>query len=265
MKLGLIGHDIAKSRSPQLYRFLSAHLNVHLEYELIDNGRISTPENFKVAVIDFFRNGGQGLSVTAPYKQFAYDITNYHSYHAGISRSVNLITMDEKGGLVGTNTDVSGFSASMENFGFETPKTILILGNGGVVPSLLMDLSRYNCLVHICARDKEKTRNITKHYTDSFTALTIDQVTGNYDLVIDTTDGCYGDNFKFTFNHGYSLSVKDNAFRNYCLRMNIPFRNGLDMLIHQGLSTFHCVSGTRIDINDIPWIFQAMRRGAENV
>ena len=64
--------------------------------------------------------------------------------------------------LVGHNTDIFGFDKAIKNLNFNMKgKKILILGAGGVVPSIIFALNKMNVSkIFISNRTKEKAENL---------------------------------------------------------------------------------------------------------
>ena len=81
-----------------------------------------------------------------PYKKSVIPFLNKIINDANETHSVNTIMLDDNGSLIGDNTDVFGFQAaylkSIPNQ--EKNKKALILGAGGVSPSIILALSKSN-------------------------------------------------------------------------------------------------------------------------
>jgi len=77
------------------------------------------------------------------------------------TQSVNTITFDD-GNLVGHNTDISGFEKAIKNLNFNMKgKKVLILGAGGVVPSIIFALKKMDVSeIIISNRTRQKAENL---------------------------------------------------------------------------------------------------------
>ena len=85
-----------------------------------------------------------GCNVTVPFKKAVIPYLDKLSPEAEQTQSVNTITFDN-GNLVGHNTDIVGFDKAIKNLNFNMKgKKILILGAGGVVPSIIFALKKMN-------------------------------------------------------------------------------------------------------------------------
>ena len=83
------------------------------------------------------------------------------SFEAEKTQSVNTIVF-ENNNLVGHNTDVIGITRAITDLNFNTKGSkILILGAGGVVPSIILALNKMGASqITISNRTKEKAENL---------------------------------------------------------------------------------------------------------
>ena len=83
------------------------------------------------------------------------------------TQSVNTISLN-KGNLVGDNTDIDGFELSIRKLKYDvSEKTVLILGAGGVVPSIIFSLLRMKVSkIFLSNRTKEKANNIKEFFKE---------------------------------------------------------------------------------------------------
>ena len=83
-----------------------------------------------------------GLNITVPFKKLIIPHLDILSGNAIKTQSVNTISLN-KGNLVGDNTDIDGFELSIKKLKYDViDKTVLILGAGGVVPSIIYALKK---------------------------------------------------------------------------------------------------------------------------
>lgn len=128
MHLGLIGQNIAYSLSPTIHLFSAKELGISCSYKIFDLKSSQLPKFIE----SFYNLGGIGLNVTKPYKQAVAKLT-----HSKLD-SVN--TLHRQGHKwVGCSTDGPGFIRGLNQTGFAISsfEHVIILGAGGVVPSLL--------------------------------------------------------------------------------------------------------------------------------
>ena len=89
------------------------------------------------------------------------------SNEAKSTQSVNTIYYDNKK-VIGHNTDIEGFKRSIENINFSiNNKKVLILGAGGVVPSIIFALNNLNVSkITVANRTKNKAEDLKKLFNN---------------------------------------------------------------------------------------------------
>lgn len=138
-RLGLLGRDISYSRSPALFDeiFRREGLEGGSSYTLIDT---DDPERFVNEVRE--RGHYDGFNVTTPYKVAIIPYLDRLDPLAEATGAVNCVTLSD-GRLIGYNTDVEGFAASLREEigkGFAMPTSALILGTGGAADAVSVAL-----------------------------------------------------------------------------------------------------------------------------
>ena len=137
-KFFVIGNPIDHSLSPKLHNYWIKKYKIDAVYEkkLLNNNEI---ENL---ISNIREEKIHGLNITVPFKKMVIPFLDELSEEAEISQSVNTIyKKDNK--IIGENTDIEGFKLSLEESGLETKnKKTLILGAGGVVPSIIIALKK---------------------------------------------------------------------------------------------------------------------------
>ncbi len=130
VRLGLIGDNIAASRSPELHRIAGRLCGLEVSYELL------IPREMGMDFETLFRScaGGsfRGVNVTYPYKEAAAGLVDIRDPLVRRVGAVNTVVF-ENAGPAGHNTDYSGFIAAWRaRFGDTKPGTVAIIGAGGV-------------------------------------------------------------------------------------------------------------------------------------
>lgn len=132
---GLIGKNIAYSRSPQLHSELFAEAGRHdCRYSLIDLPDTAALLRFMTAKAEHFIY--TGLNVTIPYKVEIIPFLSELDEKARDIGSVNTVAFQVKNGALyskGYNTDYTGFVQSLAHYQIDVSgKHAVILGTGGV-------------------------------------------------------------------------------------------------------------------------------------
>ena len=122
-KYCLIGHPLGHSLSPQIHTRLFELSGKPAEYSLNDISPEELPK--KYAFLDEFT----GINVTIPHKVAIIDYCAKLSEGAKRYSSVNCVKGGEK---LGCNTDVIGFTKSIEMLGASLNSKVTVIGCGGV-------------------------------------------------------------------------------------------------------------------------------------
>lgn len=237
-KLAVIGKPIAHSLSPFLFK-LFANINNHkITYATI---LANNEQDFIAKVQEFFADGGYALNVTSPFKHTAFKLAKYPTKHAAKSLSSNLLHLDELGNIVADTTDGRGFVRDItHNLTTElTNKSVLILGSGYVVDSILAELKQNKVArIDILARNKAKV----DYLMDKF-KIAMHNPKACYDLIINASPNIHDNpllNYKFNlsfsalaYDLSYHLRCEDMIFLNKLKHQNIRVAKGLGMLIEQ--------------------------------
>ena len=153
----VIGNPIDHSLSPKLQNQWLKENNIDATY-----GKIKLEDHeIKNFIQGIKEQKIAGCNVTVPFKKTVIPFLDKLSPEAEHTQSVNTITFDN-GNLVGHNTDIAGFSAAIKKLNFSIEgKKILILGAGGVVPSIIFALKNMNVQeITISNRTREKAENL---------------------------------------------------------------------------------------------------------
>merc|ERR1712127_683415 len=108
-----------------------------------------------------------GINITVPFKKTVIPFLDDLSEEAKISQSVNTIyKKDDK--IIGDNTDIEGFKMGLEETRQETKnKKVLILGAGGVVPSIIIALKKMQIKkIYLSNRTELKAIELKKDFPE---------------------------------------------------------------------------------------------------
>ncbi len=139
-KYGLIGFPLGHSFSMSFFNEKFKSENIDAEYL-----------NFEIPTIDAFPEvvstnlNLRGLNVTIPYKEKVISYLDYISPEARAIGAVNVIKVEHKGKkniLKGYNSDVIGFTQSIEPLLERFHKKALILGTGGAAKAIAYGLKK---------------------------------------------------------------------------------------------------------------------------
>ncbi len=241
MKLFTIfGDPVKHSRSPLMHNFVFKTLHIDACYtrtHLIDGSTLRDV---------FFEKGLSGANVTVPHKEAAYAACDEVRGIARAIGAVNTLVLEE-GKLIGYNTDADGFYAAIQSFG--QLSTALILGAGGTARALSIVLRHHEITPMILNRSSSRL-----HYFEEngFATATWDTfVPMDYDIIINTTSAGLSDD-AFPLPLPLLSSVlskakgavdviygKKTPFLEEVSRHVLPYKDGSDMLLEQGVLANH--------------------------
>ena len=160
-KFLVIGNPIEHSLSPILHNYWIKSNGIDAIYEkqkLNENELERLISKVKQKTIG-------GINVTIPFKKIVIPYLDKLSIEAQNTQSVNTIYLKDNK-IIGHNTDIIGFETSIKESKYNlNNKEVLILGAGGVVPSIIFALIKMKVSkIKICNRTKEKAENLKKLY-----------------------------------------------------------------------------------------------------
>ena len=149
----VIGNPIDHSLSPKLQNYWIKSNKIDAIY-----GKLQAYDEDLKELCHNVKNGQlDGFNVTVPFKKKIIPFLDVLSGHALRTQSVNTVCLNN-GILTGYNTDIDGFELSIKKINYDvTDKKIIILGAGGVVPSIIYALKKMNASqIYLCNRTKQK-------------------------------------------------------------------------------------------------------------
>ena len=214
----VIGNPINHSLSPKLHNYWIKKYKIDAVYEkkLLDNSEIED------LIYDIREEKIHGINITVPFKKIVIPFLDKLSEEAEITQSVNTI-YKKNNKIIGDNTDIEGFKLSLEKTKLETKnKKALILGAGGVVPSIIVALKKMQIKkLYLSNRTELKAIELKKNFPE------IEIIkwgeTLDFDIIINATS--IGLKEEDEININYKKTSKDKFF--YDVIYNPPETNFL--------------------------------------
>ncbi len=155
----VIGNPIEHSLSPELHNYWLKNNNIKATYE---KKKLSEDDLGKL-ILQIKEKKINGVNITIPFKKKIISYIDELTLEAESTQSVNTIYL-KNDKLIGHNTDIDGFKMSIKKSKFDlTDKKILILGAGGVVPSIIFALNKMQASkIIVSNRTKHKAENLKK-------------------------------------------------------------------------------------------------------
>lgn len=187
-KYTLIGHPLGHSMSPFIHDRLFKLKGKTVEYTCTD----IAPEDLSTKK-DFLKNEFIGYNITIPHKVAVIPFVDKMDTSALRYNSVNCIANTENGSI-GYNTDCDGFLRSLEMNDISLTGKVLLLGCGGVGRMMAIEsvLHGADLTIAIIEEAREMCNILLKELKDKFPqtevkVIMMNEITGNYDLVINST------------------------------------------------------------------------------
>ena len=249
-KFGIIGNPIKHSLSPVLHNYWFKKYKINANYSIID----VKDENELSRIIYQIRNKEiNGINVTLPFKQKIVSLVDTIVNDAEITSSVNTIYLDSKQSVIGENTDVFGLQAAyLKEIDNIPKKKALIIGAGGVSPSVILSLQKTGVQeISITNRTREKCIFLKNKFNTLkiIDWIKLQEEIKNFDIIINATSlGLKdGKDFDFNFDQPKSNLIYIDTIYNpletktlkYLKKMDIKVFNGLNMFIYQGQKAFY--------------------------
>ena len=161
-KFGIIGNPVKHSLSPVLHNYWFEKYEIDASYSILE----VEDENLQNIIKKIRSQELSGVNVTLPYKQKIINQTDKIVNDAELTGSVNTILLDDDK-IIGENTDVFGLQAAyLKEIDNCRGKSALIIGAGGVSPSVILSLYKSGVRkISITNRTKEKCIFLKKKFT----------------------------------------------------------------------------------------------------
>ncbi len=163
--MGLIGYPLEHSVSPAMHNAAFKKLGLDCEYSLFE----VEPKDLPEAVEGMRALHIAGFNVTIPHKEAVVPLLDEVTEVAKVIGAVNTVK-NQRGRLIGYNTDGAGFIESLKNDAKIKPKGkhAVVLGAGGASRAVAVMLAESGAkTVTITDIDNDKARELAE-YVDSY-------------------------------------------------------------------------------------------------
>lgn len=159
----IIGNPVKHSLSPKIHNYWFEQCKINSTYEKKE----ILEHELKDVVDDIRKEKIFGANVTVPYKEKIIPFLDNLSKLSKKTNSVNTIYKKDNI-VIGDNTDIFGFVESIKYNSISLKdKTALILGGGGVVPSIINGLNELLIKkIFIMNRTFEKIKKFRENYSN---------------------------------------------------------------------------------------------------
>ena len=247
-KYGLIGFPLGHS-------FSISYFNEKFENEGID----AVYENFEIPQIENLQEilsvtpTLRGLNVTIPYKEQVISYLDNVSPEARAIGAVNVIKVEHKGNdtiLTGYNSDVIGFTKSIEPMLERHHKKALILGTGGASKAINYGLKALGLETLFVSRTKRPGcicyEDVTPALIKEYNVIVNCTPLGMYPKIEQCPDLPYEAMDSHTLLYDLIYNPDETLFMSKGAEHGATVKNGLDMLLLQAFSSWEFWNGGRV-------------------
>jgi len=253
-KFLVIGNPIEHSLSPKLHNYWIKKNNIKASYEK----KLLKEEELKKIVLEIREEKIHGINITIPFKKTVIPFLDMLTDEANKSQSVNTI-YKIKDKIIGDNTDIEGFKIALESTGQTiNNKTALILGAGGVAPSIIVALKKLKIKkIFITNRTEIKVLELKKFFPELEIVEWGRMV--DFDIIINATS--IGLNEKDEIKIDYERISRNKFFYDVIYnpeetnflkkgkKFGAQVENGKNMFIHQAQKAFFIWHGVLPEID----------------
>ena len=254
----VIGNPIEHSLSPKLHNHWLRENNIDAIYEK----KLVNKTDLK-DIINQVREGKiAGINVTVPFKKEVISHLDKLTLDAEATQSVNtiLLAKERNNMIIGHNTDIGGFENAIKDTKYNfVGKKILILGAGGVTPSIIFALYKMRASsVTLSNRTKAKAEHLKSLY-NHIKVVDWGEIP-EFDMVINTTSvGLKNDEKldldfskigKGKFFYDVIYNPQETNFLKTGKDLGNKTENGKKMFIYQAAEAFKIWHGILPKINE---------------
>lgn len=260
----LIGHPVSHSFSPYIHHFLAKEYDVNLKYTCFD----VEPNKVKEALEGIKALGIIGSNVTIPHKIEVMPYLDEIDKNAEIIGAVNTIK-NQKGKLIGFNTDGKGFVHSVLNEGHILKgKHVMVLGAGGASRAIVVELAAHGVgKITICNNTLEKAEGLAKQVRENFSNVEVctmplsvtTKELEEVQVLINTTPLGMSSRKDFSPIEESVIppsdlvvcdivyTPHDTKFLKWAMAHELKVVHGIGMLINQAIASFEIWTGVKVD------------------
>lgn len=262
IRLGLIGDNITRSRSPLLHELAGRLCGLDVTYDRLIPADLG--EDFDTVFERCRSQGYRGINITYPYKEKVVARLAIHDPVVERMGACNTVVFDEKPPR-GLNTDYTGFmDAFRGTFGALAPGVVAMAGAGGVGKAIGFALATLGATrLNLYDRDRSRAEALTASLADAFPGTTVELSTSieaaardANGLVNCTPLGMVGydgtaiprsviGGRRWAFDAVYT--PVETQFLDDARAAGVPVMSGYELFFFQGVNAFGIFAGRDVD------------------
>jgi shikimate dehydrogenase len=270
-KYSLIGYPLGHTMSPPIHNRLLQLSGIEGSYEVMEIHPDDLKNHYSVlSTLD-------GFNITIPHKVSIINFTDELDEKAALYGAVNCVKI-QNGKKIGYNTDVVGFTRSIEQMGASLSDKVLLLGCGGVGRMMAIETVLQNGSLTIAVREadlqaaNELKNDILKLKPNAVVEITtLGNIQGSYDLLVNATPvGMHPNNddipihdsvlsnVKFVFDAIYN--PRETRLLKIAKNYGATVLGGMSMLVLQAVRAHEIWNGVTFDKKDIDTLITDMEK-----
>ena len=247
-KYGLIGNPLGHSFSKGYFNEKFSNENIDAEYV---NFEIPTIDDLPAVIAE--NKNLCGLNVTIPYKEKVISYLDEVTTDARAIGAVNVIRIERsaKGEpkLIGYNSDIVGFTQSIEPMLENHHKKALILGTGGASKAIFHGLKKLGIeAIFVSRRNMAGTvqyKDITPEVIQEYNVIVNCTPCGMYPHTDECPDLPYEAITEKNLLYDLIYNPDQTLFMRKCAERGAKVKNGLEMLLLQAFDSWRFWNSTR--------------------
>ena len=250
---GLIGNPVGHSLSPLMHNAALSYLKIKARYKLFP----LEESEFKIFLSCLKKKNIRGFNITIPYKEKILQfVEGYKSSAVSAIGAANTAVIDKKNKIKLFNTDYLGFIRHLNELKIK-PKKVAVIGAGGAARAICFALGKKKAQeVVIYDIDKFRSLALMKRFNQIFentkflAAGRIEELNlKDKDILINASSVGMKKEDPLLLNAGLlhpGLFIYDVIYNpmqtkllNLAKENNLPYTNGLGMLLYQGVEALN--------------------------
>lgn len=264
--LGVIGHPIAHSISPEIHNFIIDSMELNYFYCAFP----VEPDSISEALTGIKALGIGGINVTIPHKEAVFKLCDSVDSFAQKIGAVNTV-VNSDGILKGYNTDAPGFIRNLKRSNVDVKgKRCVILGAGGAAKGVGTALLNEGASeLRIINRTREKAEKMAEELNRCFPGkAAASDSAENAQVLVNTTsvgmktDLSPFDNFSELDKSCVVCDIvycpRDTAFIKKASSLGYKTVGGIGMLIYQAVIAFELFTGLKVKEETVQSLFKRL-------
>jgi len=248
MTFAVMGNPIVHSLSPGIHKQFAQSVGLHLDYRAI-----LVESDFELHVRHFFKAGGRGLNITAPYKIDAFNLSDIQTPRCQDAKAANTLWVQD-GLIYADNTDGVGLCRSLSQHVHLAQARVLVIGAGGAVRGVINPLLNAGACVTITNRTLQKVHQLKDECLLNIDVIAFDEKSYDADVILNASSSDLDINqlpvfwlknnplcYDLAYHH-----ARETSFVKWAKLHGCQAYDGFGMLLEQAAESFFIWHGVQV-------------------